>query len=306
MSMQRKKVLVIGSGGRLGGLLLEKLSSRHDATGFDRKAMDLGSPEEIRALLEPLDFDFAIITGALTAVDHCETHRDEAFAVNATGPGEIARIAAEKGAHVTYISTDFVFDGGKEEPYLETDPVNPVSVYGASKLAGEEAVLGVSTDHLVIRVSWVYGPGRPAFPEWIVGKACQEASLSLPEDKVGCPTNTNDLVAAIEALVFDPEGTASGIYHFCNAQPCTWREWGEACLEFAAASGVPVRTTAISPSTLDSIAAFVARRPARSAMDTTKFTARTGIQPRPWRTALRDFVVHGGSFDVYKLSSKES
>lgn len=298
---KRKKLVVIGSGGRLGSAVVNHFSSSHEVIAIDHKKMDLRCPLSIRDMLLPLGYDQVILTGALTAVDYCETHSAEAFLVNAEGPARIAEISATKGAHVTYLSTDLVFDGSKAGPYLETDSPLPISVYGASKLAGEAGVLAASADNLVLRVSWVYGPGRPAFPEWIVEKACAEAEITLPADKVCCPTYTIDLVAWMESLV-SPEGSvpASGIYHLCNSGPCTWREWGQFCIETAREAGFPVLAGAIHGIPVGAVDAFVAKRPVNSAMSTRKFTALTGIHPRNWSVPLYNFVIQNESFRKYK------
>jgi dTDP-4-dehydrorhamnose reductase len=287
-----KRVVVVGSGGRLGSCLAGKLRQRHQVTALGRADLDLARPDSITAALGPLDYELLVLTGALTAVDYCESHEREALAVNAEGPGRIAEISADKGAHVTYVSTDFVFDGLKPAPYVEDDDAYPISVYGATKLAGEERVLAASADNLVTRVSWVFGPGRAAFPEWIIRQACAGADLTLPGDKTGCPTYTLDLIEWMSALLFDlPDGPASGIYHLCNANPCTWRDWGQCCIDAARQAGAPVIAGEIRGVPVDSVAAFVAKRPLNSVLDTGKFTATTGIHPRAWQEALREFVM---------------
>jgi len=276
---------------------MKSLAPHHQVIGLDRKQLDLGSVASIDAAFAGLDYDLLFLTGALTAVDYCETHEAEAFAVNAAGPARIAEISAAKRAHVTYISTDMVFDGSKAEPYVETDPPCPISVYGASKLAGEAPVLNASAANLVLRVSWLFGPGSPAFPEWVINKACSEPDLTLPGDKIACPTYTLDLIRWITALVFDAPGApASGIFHLCNSDPCTWREWGQVCIDTARDAGVPVVAGHIVGVPVDSIPAFVARRPRNSAMSTAKFTALSGVRPRGWPEAIREFVGHSASF----------
>ena len=307
METRRKKIVVVGSGGRLGSLLADELEAGHDVTRLGRHELDLASPASIDAALAPLDYDLLFLTGALTGVDYCETHEAEAFAVNAEGPGRIAEISAAKGAHVTHISTDMVFEGSKDSPYLETDEAKPISVYGASKLEGERRVLAASQGHLVARVSWVFGPGRPAFPEWVIGKACAEENFTLPGNKLCCPTYTPDLVHWLAALTLDREdGPASGIFHLCNSGPCLWRDWGQFCIDLAREAGIPVIAREITGIPVDAVAAFVAKRPVNSAMDTGKFTALTGIRPRAWQDALRDFVMHGESFSKYKSSARVS
>ncbi len=292
VNCSKKRVVVVGSDGRLGRLLVDVLRQSHSVVGLGRKALDLASAESITRTLESLDYDRLFLTGALTAVDYCESHMEEAFAINADGPRLIAEISAEKAAHVTHISTDMVFDGAKTGSYLETDKPNPVSVYGASKLEGEQGVLAASAANLVARVSWVFGPGRPAFPEWIIDQSCAKKELTLPGDKTACPTYTSDLTAWLDTLVFDrPDGPASGIFNLCNSDSCTWRDWGQFCIDTAREAGLPVIAKEITPVAAASVAAFVAKRPLNSALDTAKFQNLTGITPRGWREAIRDHVM---------------
>jgi dTDP-4-dehydrorhamnose reductase len=285
--------LIIGAGGRLGSVLSARLARHCEVRGLNHSQLDLCSPAAIIETLRPLDFTHVFITAALTAVDHGETHEDEAFAVNAAAPGIIAEIAGEKGAHVTHISTDMVFDGLKDGPYVETDEAHPISVYGKSKLEGERRVLSASARNLVARVSWVFGPGRPAFPEWIIGQASAKTGLTLPGNKIACPTYTVDLIEWLDALVFgNSDGPAAGLFHLCNSDPCTWRDWGQYCIDTAQEAGLPVLPQEITGIPVDSVAAFVARRPVNSAMDTRKFSETTGIHPRSWREAIREHVMH--------------
>ncbi len=267
--------------------MLKSYSQSHDVTGLTRAELNLADPETIRRALEPLEYDRLILPGALTAVDYCETHEDEAFAINADGPKLIAEISAEKGAHVTYISTDFVFDGLSTHAYSEEMVARPLSVYGASKLEGEEAVLGVSKDYLVARVSWLYGSGKPAFPEWIIQQALKQSELALPEEKTGIPTYTEDVVDYLRALIaLDGGVSAGGIFHLSNSGQCTWQEWGQFCIDQAAAAGVTLKTQKISGNCLGDIVAFAAQRPINSVLSTEKFTRQTGIIPRSWQDAM--------------------
>ncbi len=289
----RRRIVVVGSGGRLGAALAEILRAGHDVTSFDRKQLDLTLPASIDAALGNLEYDLLFLAGALTAVDYCEANREEAFAANAEGPGRIAEISAAKGAHVTYISTDMVFDGLKDGPYVESDEAHPISVYGKSKLEGERRVLSASARNLVARVSWVFGPGRLAFPEWIIGQASAKTGITLPGNKIACPTYTMDLIEWLDALVFgNSDGPAAGLFHLCNSEPCTWRDWGQYCIDAAHEAGLPVLPQEITGIPVDSVAAFVARRPVNSAMDTRKFSELTGIHPRSWRESIREHVMH--------------
>ncbi len=286
-----KRIAILGANGRLGKALLARFRNEHTVIPLGRETVDLAHPASIAPNLEALDFDLLILSAALTAVDHCETFEDEAYAVNAEGPREVARICAKKGAKVVYISTDFVFDGAKPDAYTEEDPVHPISVYAASKRKGEDYVMEASEENLVVRLSWLFGPGKPAFPEWIIAKACREAALTLPAEKIGCPSYAPDIAMWLDALIFGTGSVdASGVFHLCNSDPCTWQEWGQYCIDVARACGHPVRVDQIGASTMDSIETFAAKRPVNSAMSTGKFQRLTGITPRPWKEALREHL----------------
>ena len=283
-------LVIIGAAGRLGSALCDRFSRSHHVVGLTRADLDIADPESIRRGLENLEYDRLILPGAITAVDYCESHEDEAFAVNADGPKLIAEISAKKGAHVTYISTDFVFGGFSSRAYTEDKIPRPLSVYGASKLEGEENVLGVSNDNLVARVSWLYGAGKPAFPEWIIQQALEKSELALPAEKIGCPTSTQDVVEYLGLLLGLDNGKspAAGIYHLTNSGQCSWQEWGQFCLDQAVEAGLELKTTQIDGNWLDDITAFVAPRPVNSVLDTSKFTRFTGVTPRPWKDALSE------------------
>lgn len=289
-SLPPLRFVIVGAAGRLGSALVRRWSPDHRVRGLTRDDLDLADPASIRRTLEPLEYDRLVLTGALTAVDYCENHEDEAFAVNADGPKLIAEISAAKAAHVTYISTDFVFSGLYSKAYHESREARPLSVYGASKLEGEENVLAISGRNLVVRISWLFGPGKPAFPEWIIQQAMKQKKLSLPEEKTSSPTYTEDVVGYLALLLgFDGVGPlAGGIYHLSNSGQCTWQEWGQFCLDEAVAAGLPIKTRRIGANCLEDISAFVAKRPENSVLDTSKFTQFTGSVPRPWQEAMRD------------------
>jgi dTDP-4-dehydrorhamnose reductase len=292
-------VVVVGSGGRLGKVLVGRLSKHHRVVALDRGDLDLADEESIRRVLGAIDYGQLFLTAALTDVDFCETHPREAYVTNAEAAGIIAEVCAGKCAHMTYLSTDMVFDGSNAMPYRETDMPLPISVYGHSKRDGEHRVLAASSDNLVARVSWLFGPSRPGFPEWIVRQATTGECPALPEDKFARPTYTIDLAEWLEALVFGhAEASASGVVHLCNAGTCSWREWGEACLGLARMTGISNLPEKIRGVTLNEVEAFVASRPLNSAMSSGRFTKLTGIRPRSWCEALRHFVIQSGQFRV--------
>jgi len=295
------RIVIVGASGRLGQALEARFARDATVIGLTRSQIDLASPVSIRAGLDPLDFDYLILPAAMTAVDPCETNQEEAYAINADAPGLIAEICAGKKAHMTHVSTDFVFDGAKAGAYTEEDAPRPISKYGDSKLKGEEQVLAASPHHLVVRVSWLYGPGKPAFPEWIVDKACSDSAISLPSDKTGCPTSSIDAADLLVPLLLDPSaGPAGGIFHLCNSGSCTWREWGQACIDLAREAGAPLKALEITGNTLADIPAFLAKRPPNSIMANGKYAAYTGITPRPWQDALRHHFQTAGFLAKYQ------
>lgn len=299
VGVRDSSVVVVGSGGRLGSVLAEQLSKRHRVIALDRSDLDLADGGSVRRVLGAIDYGWLFLTAALTDVDYCETHPREAYVVNAEAAGAIADISAEKCAHVTYLSTDMVFDGSSAVPYRETDPPLPISVYGHTKHDGERRVLAASDGNLVARVSWLFGPSRPGFPEWIVRQAATCECPELPQDKFARPTYTLDLAEWLEALVFGKsDAPASGVVHLCNAGTCSFKEWGEACIGLARMRGMANLAGKIRGITLAEVEAFVASRPLNSAMHSGRFSKLTGIQPQSWCEALRHFVIQSGRFMV--------
>ena len=297
VDVRDSSVVVVGSGGRLGSVLAGQLSRQHRVIALDRSDLDLADGGSIRRVLGAIDYGWLFLTAALTDVDYCETNPREAYVVNAEAAGAIAEISAEKCAHVTYLSTDMVFDGSSAVPYRETDPPFPISVYGHTKHDGERRVLAASDKNLVARVSWLFGPSRPGFPEWIVRQAATCECPMLPEDKFARPTYTVDLAEWLEALVFGiDEDPASGVVHLCNEGTCSWKQWGEACVDLARMNGMTSLAEKIRGISLAEVEAFVASRPLNSALYTGRFFNLTGIRPRPWSEALRHFVIQGGAF----------
>lgn len=150
-------------------------------------------------------------------------------------------------------------------------------------------MLGVSKDNLVVLLSWLYGAGKAAFPEWIIQQAIKQTSLALPEEKIGSPTYTGDVVDILEFLLgLAGSPPAGGIFHLSNSGSCIWHQWGQFCIYQAAAAGVPLKIRKISGSCLEDIVAFDAQRPINSILSTEKFTRETGIVPRSWQDAMRE------------------
>ncbi|MDR3401872.1 MAG: dTDP-4-dehydrorhamnose reductase [Chthoniobacter sp.] len=284
-----RTIVIVGSGGRLGAALLREWRARGEQVlGFDRAALDLGNGPAIHERLEPLDFDVLVNCAAQTNVDHCEREPEEAFRVNSSAVATLAEIGARKKARCIHISTDYVFDGTKGTAYEEGDKPNPISKYGESKLAGERGLLAVSDRHLAVRVSWVFGRDRASFVDQIIQRALGQDRVEAIADKVSVPTYTLDAARLLLALVDRPE--IGGVVHLCNTGECTWQEYGQHALDCAAASGLPLRTRHVEPLKLAEMKSFIARRPVHTPLANTKFTQLTGITPRSWREAVKDYV----------------
>jgi dTDP-4-dehydrorhamnose reductase len=283
------KIVIVGSGGRLGAALAREWAALGDEiVGFNHASLDLADPAAVRAALEPLSFDALLNSAALTNVDYCESHEGEAYRINADAVAELGEVCATKGARMIHIGTDYVFDGEKRSPYTEEDEAKPLGIYAASKLAGEQALLARWPQHLVARVSWVFGPDRPSFVDQILKRALESDQLAAIDDKIAVPTYTLDLAQWLRPFLAGVP--AGGLLHLCNSGECTWREYGEFALECAAKAGAPLKGRTVAPQKMADLKAFIAKRPVYTVMSTAKFTRLTGITPRPWQEAVTEYV----------------
>ena len=257
-----------------------------DLVGFDHEMLDLENENEINQTIGGLDFDVLINAAAFTNVDRCQTERHRAFAINATAPRILAEICRDKNAKLIHFSTDYVFDGEKREPYAEDDAAKPISVYGESKREGEKSVLETQDRHLVVRVSWVFGPDRPSFIDAIIRRACEEEHVDAVADKLSAPTYAHD-IAEVLPHAFDIEG---GILHFANAGECSWQQYGQLAIDCARSVGVPIKAKTVEPVKMADMKNWVARRPVYSVLSAAKFTRLSGTSPRTWREAVNDYI----------------
>jgi dTDP-4-dehydrorhamnose reductase len=285
---EEMKIVILGTGGRLGAALMRKYRDKFDLTGFDRAQLDLSNLSEIRRELGSLAFDLLINTAAFTNVDLCETEREQAFLVNAEAPGVLAEICRDKKAKLIHFSTDYVFDGEKREPYVESDPADPISVYGESKREGEKLILQTHERNLVVRVSWVFGPDRPSFVDSVIARARESEQLDAIADKFSTPTYTRDIEEMLPHF-FDAN-SRGGIVHFTNAGECSWQQYAQHALDCCHQLGVPLRARTVAPLQLREMKHFVARRPVYSVLATAKYTNLSGMAPRSWRDAVADYV----------------
>jgi dTDP-4-dehydrorhamnose reductase len=282
-----RRIVVVGAGGRLGAALVREYAREFEVVGFNHAQLDLGAPEQLRSTLGSLDFDALINAAAQTNVDRCETHQEEAFALNAEAPRVLAEICRAKNARFVHISTDYVFDGEKREPYAEEDEARPISVYGESKREGERRALEANDRALIVRVSWVFGPDRPSFIDAILKKARHE-EVSAVADKYATPTYTLDICALLKPFLVDrPEG---GLLHLANSGECSWQEYAQWALDCCHAEGIPMKARKVGAASLAEMKNFIAKRPVYSVLSNGKYQRVTGETPRPWRDVVADYV----------------
>jgi dTDP-4-dehydrorhamnose reductase len=295
----KSKIVIIGSGGRLGAALMREYHDQFDVTGFNHLQLDLESLDEIRKKLCVIDFDVLINAAAFTNVDLCERERDQALRINAEAPCVVAEICQDKNARLVHFSTDYVFDGEKREPYTESDPANPISVYGESKRAGEKFVLQTGDRHLIVRVSWVFGPDRPSFIDGIIKRARKSNYVDAIADKFSTPTYARDIAQILpQFFELNVEG---GILHFANSGECSWQEYAQWALDCCASEGIALKAKTVGALKVADMKDWIARRPVYSVLSTAKYSALTGDSPRAWRDAVVDYI--GTSMSALSVNS---
>ena len=282
------KIHITGSGGRLGAALMREYKTRFDVIGFNHEQLDLADLTKTAETVSQSEFDVLINAAAFTNVDLAEKEKDQAFRVNRDGPRLLAQICRDKGARLIHISTDYVFDGEKTEPYLEHDEPRPLSVYGASKRAGEEAVLALGGGHVVARVSWVFGPDRPSFIDQMIGRAREHDTIVAVADKWSTPTYTHDISEMLMRVVAG--NIESGILHIANSGRCTWQKYAQHAIDCCHEAGVPLKAKQVGAVKMSDMKNWVARRPVHSVLGTAKYAAMAGAPPRHWRDAVAEYV----------------
>ena len=282
------KIVILGVGGRLGAALLREYRDKFDVAGFNHRQLNLSDLAAVREKLRNTRFDILINAAGFTKVDLCETQPDRAFLINAEAPRVVAEICDEKNARLIHFSTDYVFGGERREPYTEEDQASPISVYGESKLAGENNVLAAKSQNLVVRVSWVFGPDRPSFIDAMIQQAQENDEVDAVADKFSTPSYTLDIAAMLPQF-FDPK-VEGGILHFANAGQCSWREYAQWAVDCCHDGGLPLKAKTIGERELRDMTNWIARRPIYSVLSSRKYTKLTGISPRTWREAVSDYI----------------
>ncbi|PSO56084.1 MAG: dTDP-4-dehydrorhamnose reductase [Cyanobacteria bacterium QS_7_48_42] len=284
-----KRILLTGVNGQLGQDLQRTLAGWGEVTGTGREQMDLAQPAQIRHVIEELKPEVIINTAAYTAVDQAETETEKAKALNAIAPSVIAELAQQQGAALVHLSTDYVFDGSKNTPYTEEDTPNPVSVYGQSKLAGEQAVRANCDRHLILRTAWVYGAcGKKNFVKTMLRVGAEREELRVVADQVGTPSWTGEIASAITQLL-PPNPNLTGTYHFTNSGVASWYDFAIAIFEEAQQLGFPLKVQRVVPLTTPEYPT-PAQRPPYSVLSTQKISSALGTRPSHWRQGLRKML----------------
>jgi dTDP-4-dehydrorhamnose reductase len=288
------KILLLGGNGQVGHELMRSLAPLGELVVTTRsgelpgggacQALDLQAPGSFGPLFERVAPDLVVNATAHTAVDRAEDEPDLAFAANAHAPAELARLCAARGATLVHYSTDYVFDGQGQRPYREDQPTAPLGVYGASKLAGEQAIQASGARHLILRTAWVYALRGGNFLRTMLRVGAEREELRVVADQRGCPTPAW-LIADTTAQILAQGLHASGIRHLVAGGETTWHGFAEAIFEEAHARGLLPRVPRVLPiGTADYPTR--AQRPAYSVLDTSALRGEYGLALPDWRTAL--------------------
>ena len=296
------KILLTGKNGQVGFELQRALAPLGEVITVDQADCNLADESAIRRLVREARPDVIVNPAAYTAVDKAESEPDLAQAINGTAPGIFGEEAAPIGALVVHYSTDYVFDGRKDGCYTETDAPNPQSVYGKTKLAGEQVLAASGARHLTFRTSWVFGAHGGNFAKTMLRLAAERQGLKVVADQFGAPTSAA-LIADVTAQVIgqymqacrlastDFQNFPFGLYHLVASGRTNWHEYAQAVVTAAQAAGKPLR---MAPTDVQAITTaeypLPAPRPANSRLDCTRFTADFGLALPDWRTGLADCV----------------
>ncbi len=299
--MKDKNIALIGANGMLASAVKRLLPVGYQVHAYDLPMFDLTDPEQVFTLRE-LNPAIILNCAAYTQVDGCESHRELAMRVNGEGPGFLAQLASEIDAVLVHVSTDFVFAGDKKTPYREDDPTGPLSVYGKSKLLGEQRIIESGLEkYFIVRTSWLYGLGGNNFVETMIRLAKERTELKVVDDQWGTPTWTDDLAEAIFKLLAVVDAphpspltppSPYGIYHFSGEGECNWYQFAVEIIDQARHSE-SLKVENILPIPTEGYP-LPAKRPAYSLLSKEKYKAVTGARIPDWRESLKNYFSERG------------
>ncbi len=272
------KVLITGAGGMLGQDMVLACERRgHDVVAATRGDLDIRSASAIEAVLAQARPDCVVNCAAWTDVEGAESHEPEAMALNDEAAALLAGCAASQGATYVFISSDYVFDGSRRSPYVESDMPNPLSAYGRSKLGGETSVAAINARHFIVRTSWLFGHGGRNFVETMLRLAAEQPEVLVVSDQVGCPTYTPHFAAAVANLI---AGSDYGIHHVAGGGHCSWYEFAQEIFDAA-----DLETSVLAATT--EMIGSVAPRPAFSVLRSERSDP---VQLPSWRRSLNEYL----------------
>jgi dTDP-4-dehydrorhamnose reductase len=280
------KIAIIGADGQVGQDLQHTLRPLGELLLFNRQSLDLSQPETLSAVLEPLKPDVIVNAAAYTAVDKAESEPELAYCINAIAPTQLAKVAQTLNAQLIHLSTDYVFDGTQGSPYLPTDPTHPMSVYGQSKLEGEQGIQANCDRYWILRTAWVYGSyGKSNFVKTMLRLGAERPEIKVVADQIGTPTWAKSIAEAIAHLV-STQAAPSGMYHFTNRGVASWYDFAIAIFEEARALNIPLKIEQVLPITTTDYPT-PAKRPSYSVLSLQDIMLFLGEPPLHWRAALR-------------------
>ena len=274
------KILITGSNGMLGHDLSRVLKLKHELVLTTSETLDITDENQVMDVITDEKPDIVINSAAYTDVDGCEQNQDLAFSVNGVGPKNLAKACNKVGCTLVHVSTDYVFNGVNDKPWVEDDKTGPISVYGESKLKGEEGIIETFDKYFIIRTAWLYGVNGGNFPKTMLELAKNNSQITVVYDEVGCPTYTLDLAEAIEQLI---ETDYYGIYHITNSDICSWCEFARYIFKIA---NVDVEVIPVTASQFNR----PAPRPCYSVLKNKKWVDN-GFKPlRSYKDAIKDYI----------------
>jgi dTDP-4-dehydrorhamnose reductase len=285
-------LLIIGSNGQLGWELVRQ--SRRLGVAFhavDFPDIDIADRESVRSCLKSLSVKVVVNAAAYTAVDRAESESASAFGVNCDGPAHLAEFCAEHTAALIHISTDYVFNGSKNDAYLETDVVDPLGIYGKSKAEGDAEIRRRIDLHVILRTAWLYGIHGQNFVKTMLKLGREREIVKVVADQRGCPTYASELAAAVLKIAGQHlKGSPMpwGTYHYCGCGSTTWHGFAQAIFEVAQ-KHESLKVKEVTPITTAEYPT-PARRPANSILDCSKIEHYFGIRPRPWKDSLKEMI----------------
>ncbi|RJX72370.1 dTDP-4-dehydrorhamnose reductase [Vibrio sinensis] len=293
------RVLITGSHGQVGYCLTEQLKECNNITvlALDRDALDITDETVVKRVVNEFQPNIIINAAAHTAVDKAEEEVELSYAINRDGPMYLAQVAQSINAAILHISTDYVFEGNKQGEYAENDATNPQGVYGASKLAGEQAVAKACNKHIILRTAWVFGENGNNFVKTMLRLGATRNELSIVGDQFGGPTYAGDIAKSLiliaKRIFLSDSEFEYGIYHYTGLPHVSWFEFAETIFDVALQSGVISKKTSLTAITTDQYPT-AAKRPNNSCLSMEKIGSTFSIEPSNWKLALNNIQAYVG------------